>query len=308
MFSSFFIFFLKKLFLLSRKYLSKGFVYFGLWFICLFLVNTQNLFGAQIFLNPTYFTGDLIKVSFSLPSSKKPLPTVVVNGKKKKYFLENKKSNTYFFFDGYDIAHPSTPYEVVLKTRTHTFKKKSFVRKKKLPKKKGYVALKTKKTKSISTNTQKMGEENRFFHPYFKRQNKTKKWQLPFIYPIKNPRISSPYGKPRYYNTGRTSFHRGTDFSGKIGDKVFASNDGKVVFSGQKTIRGNSIIINHGTFLSTSYWHLQDRFVKTGDFVKKGQPIGTLGNTGLSTGPHLHWEARIKGVCIDAIQLFSIKN
>ncbi len=99
--------------------------------------------------------------------------------------------------------------------------------------------------------------------------------------------------------------HKGTDFAGKIGTSILAAGDGKV-----KTVRYSSgyglyIVIDHGKGVETIYGHLKDVTVKKGDIVKASQEIGKLGNTGLSTGPHLHFEIKVKKQSIDPLKLLS---
>ena len=74
------------------------------------------------------------------------------------------------------------------------------------------------------------------------------------------------------------------------------------MFSESLVVRGNVIILDHGWGVMTGYWHLSASYVNVGDTVSQGQHIGDIGNTGLSTGPHLHWEMRIGGQPVDGLQ------
>jgi len=67
-------------------------------------------------------------------------------------------------------------------------------------------------------------------------------------------------------------------------------------------VRGNAVILDHGHGVFTGYWHLASLNVRAGERVDVGHVLGTVGNTGLSTGPHLHWELRISGVAVDPLQ------
>lgn len=104
-------------------------------------------------------------------------------------------------------------------------------------------------------------------------------------------KVTSKYGMR--YLFGRTSMHTGVDFAGAIGSPIVASCDGTVSFSGTKSGYGLCIIIKHGNGLSTLYGHNSKLMVKVGDKVKQGQQIAKLGNTGRSTGPHVHFEVRV---------------
>jgi murein DD-endopeptidase MepM/ murein hydrolase activator NlpD len=95
-------------------------------------------------------------------------------------------------------------------------------------------------------------------------------------------------------------FHEGMDFTAIVGTEVYATGDGVVEstkreFSGY----GNNILINHGFGYSTLYAHLNAFNVKEGDKVKRGDIIGYVGNTGKSTGPHLHYEVHVRGNAVD---------
>ena len=106
-------------------------------------------------------------------------------------------------------------------------------------------------------------------------------------------RITSRYGPRR----GRA--HQGLDISLKIGDPIYATFDGKVRMSKAAGNYGNLVIIRHNNGLETYYAHLSERSVEVGDWVVAGQQIGLGGNTGRSTGPHLHFEVRYKGQSFD---------
>ncbi len=93
--------------------------------------------------------------------------------------------------------------------------------------------------------------------------------------------------------------HLGTDFSAQIGDPVFASGSGIVEFAGQKDELGNTVIINHENGYVTSYSHLKDIRTRKGRTVEKGEIIGTVGKTGNTSGPHLHYTITKNGKELD---------
>ena len=98
---------------------------------------------------------------------------------------------------------------------------------------------------------------------------------------------------------GRPAMHTGLDFRAATGDPVRATANGKVVSSGWAGGYGRMVEVDHGNGLSTRYGHLSEINVKVGDTVRIGQVIGTVGSTGRSTGPHLHYETRIDGEAVD---------
>lgn len=112
---------------------------------------------------------------------------------------------------------------------------------------------------------------------------------LPFGRPVDGP-ITSGFGKRKDPVNGQTAFHTGIDFRSATGDKVYATADGVVKESFFNSGYGNFILIEHGNGYDTAFGHLQKSRVKIGEKVHRGQLIGLAGNTGRSTGPHLHYE------------------
>ncbi len=100
---------------------------------------------------------------------------------------------------------------------------------------------------------------------------------------------TSPFGLKRFYNGEARRAHTGLDYAGKIGTPIKAPADGKVVLAGKFFFNGNTIFLDHGQGLISVYIHMNERLAKQGQFVKQGDVIGTIGQTGRSTGPHLHW-------------------
>ena len=128
-------------------------------------------------------------------------------------------------------------------------------------------------------------------------------WGGLFQVPVTDTIVTAPYGGGRSYNEGPiTIYHTGTDFGGDIGTQILAAANGTVVFSDTLELRGRSVIIDHGRGVMTGYYHLADVFVDVGESVIAGQTVGLGGSTGLSTGPHLHWDLRIMGVPVDGIR------
>lgn len=127
-------------------------------------------------------------------------------------------------------------------------------------------------------------------------------FSTPFIAPL-NSHITSVYGNRRLYNNNKRGQHLGTDFRAAIGDKVPAANRGKVVFSGDLFYTGGTVIIDHGLNVFTVYGHLSKPLAKTGSIVESGELIGLSGNTGRTSGPHLHWGVKIQGQYIDGFSL-----
>jgi len=118
--------------------------------------------------------------------------------------------------------------------------------------------------------------------------------------PISRGWISSPFGRRIDPFTGKLAWHHGIDFAtGKTGVEVKAVASGVVTFSGEKQGYGNMVKINHGNGYETLYAHDEKLLVKPGDIVKKGQVIALSGNSGRSTGPHVHFEVHKNGRVVD---------
>ncbi len=120
--------------------------------------------------------------------------------------------------------------------------------------------------------------------------------ELAFVWPLR-PRgwVSSPFGM-RYHPILRTSsFHTGIDIAAPTGTSILASEEGRVSYAGWLGGYGLTIIIDHGGQVSTLYAHASQLLVSSGQIVTRGQLIARVGTTGLSTGPHLHFEIRVNG-------------
>jgi murein DD-endopeptidase MepM/ murein hydrolase activator NlpD len=126
-------------------------------------------------------------------------------------------------------------------------------------------------------------------------------WEFPFQYPVQGA-VTSYYGSRRSYGYGFGSYHEGTDFRVEIGDPVYAPASGVVILAEPLVVRGRAILIDHGWGIVTGYWHLSRIDVAVGQSVTQGEIIGAVGNTGLSTGPHLHWELWVNGTSVSALQ------
>ncbi len=134
--------------------------------------------------------------------------------------------------------------------------------------------------------------------------NPVRYWTGLFRVPVdKFIRISSPFGTRRSYDGGPfSSYHEGTDFAIPAGTPVYAPADGVVVIAEQLTVRGNAVVIDHGWGIYSGLYHLSEIKVVPGQQVKQGDLVALSGNTGLSTGAHLHWDIRLRGLNIDAMQ------
>jgi murein DD-endopeptidase MepM/ murein hydrolase activator NlpD len=119
--------------------------------------------------------------------------------------------------------------------------------------------------------------------------------------PVEFSRISSGFGFRKHPISKKKKFHSALDLVTNMDTKVFSPADGVVIYAGNKKYYGNFLHIRHGLGFSTAYGHLNHISVRNGEYVKKGDLIALSGNSGRSTGPHLHYEIRYLGKWIDPI-------
>ena len=128
-----------------------------------------------------------------------------------------------------------------------------------------------------------------------------------FSMPTTNTRVTSKFGYRRRFRRQ----HKGMDVKVQIGDTIYAAFDGKirvVADEGRRKGYGKYVVIRHDNGLETIYGHLSKQLVATDEYVRSGQPIGLGGNTGKSTGPHLHFETRLIGQELNPELLFDFPN
>jgi len=124
---------------------------------------------------------------------------------------------------------------------------------------------------------------------------------LPLRWPVRGP-LNSRFGMRPSPWTGEQEFHRGLDISANRGTAVLAPASGTVYFAGNGGEYGTTVILDHGNDLRSLYGHLQEIRVKHGERIERGQVIALTGNTGRTSGPHLHYEIQIHGQAVDPRQ------
>lgn len=112
-------------------------------------------------------------------------------------------------------------------------------------------------------------------------------------------RISSGFGLRRHPVLGFSRMHKGLDIAAGYGSPIRAANDGTVAFAGRNGGYGNFVRLNHSGGMGSGYGHMSRIAVRSGQRVARGQVIGYVGSTGISTGPHLHYELYRNGVAIN---------
>lgn len=128
------------------------------------------------------------------------------------------------------------------------------------------------------------------------RESSTRDWMrlaaAPTLWPVSG-RITGSFGERIDPFSGEGAFHRGVDIATDIGTKIIAPADGVVEFADQMNGYGRAVVIDHGNGISTLYGHLSGFAVSSGQLIHRGDTLGYVGQSGRSTGPHLHYEVRI---------------
>ena len=119
------------------------------------------------------------------------------------------------------------------------------------------------------------------------------------LMPVASRGVSSSYGRRRHPILGYSRMHAGIDFRASYGSPIYAVTDGTVQFAGRHGGHGNFVKLSHGGGLGTGYAHMSRIAVSSGERVRRGQVIGYVGSTGLSTGPHLHYEMYRNGATVN---------
>ena len=129
-------------------------------------------------------------------------------------------------------------------------------------------------------------------------------WDGPFSALTDEPCINAPYGTSRSYNNGAYyNFHTGVDFGVCAQNlNIYAPAPGTIIYAGPLNVRGNATFIDHGQGVISGIYHQSEILVSAGDQVDQGTLIGQIGNTGRSTGPHLHWDLWVGGMQVDPLE------
>ncbi len=143
--------------------------------------------------------------------------------------------------------------------------------------------------------------EEELIQSVIKNATPERMWKNQFSLPVDEPFcIYSYFGNRRSYNGGEyKNFHTGLDFGVCATLNIYSPTPGIVVFAGPQTVRGNLVLIDHGWGVYSGFYHMKDIQVKVGDRVETGTIIGTIGDTGRVTGPHLHYEIWVNGVQVN---------
>jgi len=167
-----------------------------------------------------------------------------------------------------------------------------------------YVKVERKKMKLLGNDY--IEKDINKFNTVITCESQSQLWTGKFAKPLSTFKyISTLFGFHRRYNKTDFGYHRGIDYAASSGSPVLASNTGVVVLSELLDVHGNTIVIDHGQGIYTLYCHLSKRYYSKGDHVNKGEMIGRVGSTGLSSGPHLHFGLSVHDVRVNPAQWLS---
>lgn len=152
-------------------------------------------------------------------------------------------------------------------------------------------------------NQERAARERARLLPIFEERT-APRFRLPLHPPLEDPPEGGRFGSRRIINGEPRSPHTGADYAANQGTPVLAAEAGVVRLAEEHFFSGNSVFIDHGDGMVSMYFHLHELFVLPGETVTRGAVIGTVGSTGRSTGPHLHFGLRWRGARIDPRPLF----
>jgi murein DD-endopeptidase MepM/ murein hydrolase activator NlpD len=150
------------------------------------------------------------------------------------------------------------------------------------------------KLSSLETEAARQEQSLRELQEYFDDQRSLLA-TTPSIWPTRGW-VTSDFGSRLDPWSAERKMHQGLDIASPHGQPVYTPSDGTVVFAGTEGGYGKVLVVDHGYGVKTRYGHLSEIQVRTGDRVRRGDKIGAVGNTGRSTGPHLHYEVRVNGI------------
>ncbi|NQU18306.1 MAG: M23 family metallopeptidase [Candidatus Saganbacteria bacterium] len=260
----------------------------------LFLLSSSVYAGDLFYSKP----GDVLKLIIKDKPEIKSISARYLNRNVKFFKLGTKWRG---LFSSMPEKKPGK-YPLVLKVETTSGDCESFHNQVRLARKKFptvYFTLKPGKKKLLTGST--IADEWTQIEKYLIVKQPEQLWERRFVKPVPGI-ITMGFGRREFVNKKRRGYHRGVDFRAAVGTKVKAVNSGQVVFAKQLKAFGGTIIIDHGQGVHSLYFHLSEFLVSSGSLVKKGQYVAKTGNSGISSGPHLHWGLSVNNVRVNPLQ------
>ena len=153
----------------------------------------------------------------------------------------------------------------------------------------------------------RIARESALMNEIYELRSPTPSDLLPISVPVDGP-ITGVFGSRRFFNGLPRNPHSGIDYAGAQGTPIISPSPGVVALTGDFYFNGNTVMIDHGKGFVSVMCHLHEIEVEKGQRVARGERIGTVGSTGRSTGPHLHWTTRLQGIRVDPAVVMDVLN
>jgi murein DD-endopeptidase MepM/ murein hydrolase activator NlpD len=171
-----------------------------------------------------------------------------------------------------------------------------------------YLTIKDiRKVNPLESDLQRIKQEEEKFNLIYSSFSEKNPFEHSYAPPLKGP-VSSLFGLQRVYNQQPRPPHSGLDIVAPEGNPVLACSEGKIADTGDYFYTGNTVIINHGMGVFSLYGHLKEIQVKPGESITQGSILGTVGQTGRATGPHLHWSMIMNKTLVDPLLFVTYKT
>ncbi|MBL4606956.1 MAG: peptidoglycan DD-metalloendopeptidase family protein [Pseudomonadales bacterium] len=151
----------------------------------------------------------------------------------------------------------------------------------------------------------RISKEKKEMNQVYQRWTKQSKDLIPFIKPAQGP-YSSPFGLKRFFNKQPRNPHSGIDIAAPEGSPIIAPADGIIRASGYYFFNGRTVLIDHGQGLVSMFCHMSSVNVQLGQHIKRGQRVGSIGQTGRATGPHLHWSVSLNNARVNPLLFLAV--
>lgn len=236
--------------------------------------------------------GGLIKIPVA--SIDQPTPQVFFYDKR---VLVTTNENNWVALIGIPLSAKVGKHSITIKTASNSRQKSFSISDKKYPEQRLTIKKKRMVTGFTEEDLKKINEDK-------KAMSKAKAFwtqqaiDTDFIAPV-DGRLSSLFGLKRFFNDIPKRPHSGLDIAAPTGTPILAPASAKVIDTGSYYFNGNTVFLDHGQGLLSAYLHMNTISVKPGQLVKQGEPLGTVGETGRVTGPHLHWMIYLNKVPVD---------
>ena len=250
--------------------------------------------------------GDVVVVRVSVPGSPESLRGTFAG---RPLFFALLADGTHRALVGIDVGHPPGVYPVTLRWRDRetdvTHEVPVAVRDAAFPIQR--LTLPPRMVDPDPADLPRIQEEREILEALFDQADGTPRYAEPFARPL-DPAFqpTGTFGRRRILNGRLRSPHTGEDFAAPVGTPVYASNRGRVAYTGVLFFAGRCVILDHGLGLYTLYFHLDSIAVELDEVVERGHVLGRVGATGRATGPHLHWGARLGPARVDPMALLRL--